>query len=319
MFNLPIKFKTAEEMQSYLVEEAMSQFPLVVDKVVPLADLGIEPRVFFHWKQKGIVEWKSTTSSQRQRIKLNLFDVVWVKMVKDLRHLGMSISDILLVKKQLLTSIITTLKEIDEDTLQKIRTEISAQEFELIKIAIDNSKKISNEMLESTGSITTYLGGLILGVIIFKQKINLFLFKEGEKLMLFVEGNLSFAEHDEYIEYAKSKSHINIPLNKILEEFIELESNEMHLQKFGLLSKTEMEILDCIKNNDVREITIKKDQDNNITLTAKKGKKLNETESGMIRSILAKNDFTEIRVVKRNHKEFYVEGTKKTKLPAENG
>ena len=272
MFNLPLEFSTAEEMQSYLVEEAMSQFPLVVDKVVPLADLGIEPRIFFHWKEKGIVEWKSTTSSQRQRIKLNLFDVVWVKIVKDLRHLGMSIPDIMILKKLLFTSVINTLKEIDEDTLQKIRTEISAQEFELIKIAIDNSKKMSDEMLESTGSITTYLGSLILGVIILKQKINLLLVKEGDELVLCVEGSFNCVEHEEYIEYAKTKPHINIPLNTTLEEFVKLESNEKHLQKLGLLTKNELEILDCIRNNDIREIILKKDQDRNITLTTKQDK-----------------------------------------------
>lgn len=320
MFNIPIKFKTAEEMQAFLSQEAMSQFPLVVDKVVPLADLGIEPRVFFHWKEKGIVEWHSTISGQRQRIKLNLFEVIWVKIVKDLRNLGLAIPDILVIKKQLHSNVLAVFKEIDvEKLLETFKNDSTQTEYDFMLNAIQNFRKQTKELEESAASMSTFLGGLIIGVIVLKQRINILLVKDNEILYTIVEGNLNTEKNKEQIEIAKSKSHINIPLNNLLEEFIEVEANEKYLQRFGLLSKTEMEILDCIKNNDVREITIKKDQDNNITLTAKKGKKLNETESGMIRSILAKNDFTEIRVVKRNHKEIFVEGTMKKKLPAENG
>lgn len=231
----------------------------------------------------------------------------------------MSIPDIMLLKKLLHTSVINSLKEIDEGTLQKLKSEISAKDFEFIKIAIDNLNMVGNEMLESTGSMATFLGALILEVIILKKKINILLVKESEDIFICIEGNLSSSEYHEYIEYFKTKSHIVLPLTNLLEDFIKLESNEKHLRKFGLLSKNELEILDCIRNNDIREIILKKDQDRNITLTTKQDKKFNERESEMIRSILAKNDFIELRAIKRNHKELFLEGTKKTKLPAENG
>ena len=44
--------KSIENIQNTV----FTKHPHICKKIVPLSILGIEPRVFFHWKEKGIVD-----------------------------------------------------------------------------------------------------------------------------------------------------------------------------------------------------------------------------------------------------------------------
>ena len=59
-------------------------------------DLSISSRVFTHWKQHELIPYLDET-----RVKLNVFQLMWVMLIEDLRDMGIPIAKIKQIRDQL--------------------------------------------------------------------------------------------------------------------------------------------------------------------------------------------------------------------------
>lgn len=289
-----------------------AKYPYIRNKIVPLSILGIEPRVFFHWKEKGIVEWNPDNDSTKQRIKLDLFDCVWVIMVNRLRELGISIADIKVLKSQLHQTIVDTYVNLDDKTLTIIKGQVPIEQFNRIVKFIDFNKKHYKEIKKYQGTAFTMFGLYIANIIMNGDVSKLLITKRNGEIRYLVEENSKI--HGTEVEKIKSEVHIEVPLRKLLEGFIELEKNEKNLEVFGFLNSKEMEVLDAIRNKEIKEINIKRDQYENLTFTTTKEGILSASAIAQIKRIFAVEEYSEFRVVKRNDKTFFTESKIKKKI-----
>ena len=75
-----------------------------------------------------------------------------------------------------------------------------------------------------------------------------------------------------------------------------------------------MEVLDAIRNKEIKEINIKRDQYENLTFTTTKEGILSASAIAQIKRIFAVEEYSEFRVVKRNDKTFFTESKIKKKI-----
>lgn len=300
--------KSIENIQNTV----FAKYPHIRNKIVPLSILGIEPRVFFHWKEKGIVDWFPDEVNSRQRIKLDLFDCIWVTLVQKLRELGVSIADIKILKSNLLEHITAVVNEFDADTLAILKEKIPSDQYNRMLEYIQFTKKHQHEIEQFKGIAFSKLGLLIANIVMKGDVSKLLITKKYDKITYLVETDSDI--FDPEVEKIKNDVHIEIPLRKLMEMFILLEKNEKNLEVFGFLTSQEIEVLDAIRNKEIKEINIKRDQFENLTFTVTKEGVLSESAISQIKKIFALEDYTEFRVVKRNDKTFFVESKTKKKI-----
>jgi len=300
--------KSIENIQNTV----FTKHPHICKKIVPLSILGIEPRVFFHWKEKGIVDWFPDEVNSRQRIKLDLYDCIWITLVQKLRELGVSISDIKILKSQLHENIASVFKDLDKETLATIKEQIPSSKYNRILEFIQVSKKHHEEIEKFKGIAFTKFGLFISNIIMHGEVSKLLITKMNGEITYLVETDSAIASPE--VERIKNEVHIEIPLRNLMEMFILLEKNEKNLEVFGFLNSKEIEVLDAIRNKEIKEINIKRDQFENLTFTVTKEGVLSESAISQIKRFFALEDYTEFRVVKRNDKSLFVESKTKKKI-----
>lgn len=93
-------------------------YPLLTEKKIPLKPLDIHPRVYFNWKQEGLLNEKNLDTNeekidvQRRKVFLNVYDSLWVLIIKELRNLNIDLKTILELKKFLFSVV-----KLDQDKL----------------------------------------------------------------------------------------------------------------------------------------------------------------------------------------------------------
>ena len=79
--------------------------PKLIEHRVPVSVLNINRRVFFHWKQEGLIDYepyiveienKEDKNSKKVKkwLHLNAFDMLWLLMVKELRSFNIDLKTI---------------------------------------------------------------------------------------------------------------------------------------------------------------------------------------------------------------------------------
>ena len=97
-------------------------------------------------------------------------------------------------------------------------------------------------------------------------------------------------------------------------DIFQLESMKVGDKEITLISDKEIEILEAIRNKEVTEITIKKDNDEKLVFTTTKRSELKYENIETLKRILRMNEFDDVRVVLRNNKHIYLENKTRKKL-----
>ena len=94
-------------------------YPKIFEKQIPLNLLNIPSRNYLHWKKENLLntikENKSDSIEKRERVLLNVFDALWLSIIKELREFNVDFPTIRAVKDILYSNI-----ELDQDKLDSI-------------------------------------------------------------------------------------------------------------------------------------------------------------------------------------------------------
>mgnify|MGYP000208962272 CR=1 FL=1 len=150
------------KMVAVLVVKRPGAKPSDYDEI-PIKALDIDSRVFFHWKEKGIIdydpykeEFENTSKTSDKKVKkwvqLNAFDMLWLLIVKELRKFNMDLETIKELKEYLNTQTYTigedSFNQFSEEDIQKnIKTLMpAALEDEVMKTILEGvtAKKLDD-------------------------------------------------------------------------------------------------------------------------------------------------------------------------------
>lgn len=291
-------------------------YPKIIDKLIPLSNTGVEARVFFHWKKYGLIDWVEE-SEKRAWVKLNIYQYLWVIVIKTLREFGIPLEEIKKGKDSLFRDIMQDAISNMDIYMANIKKGENFYKEEHI-----NSLKTIFELYKR--NITAISKEELINNTLFANIINrIFLYKEKASLLVVNTPN-SFAffpilfNNDPLINKAYSeilkRPHLHIPLNNLLGEFIEEEDNTKYANAFGLFNQQEEEVIKALRSKDFKELKIKLDKKNTLIIEkTTDGDYMNE-KVREIRKILGLKEYEEVELIMRNNKHIHFKKKVKSKI-----
>jgi len=313
----------------------LNYYPLLTERKIPLKPLDIHPRVYFNWKQEGLInEIESVPNEdnivvQRRKVFLNAFEALWVLIIKELRNLNIDLKTILELKKFLFTIV-----QVDENKVEASDfEEIMASFLETIPLEFHDdvkeqlSKKNIDGLLEKVideESIIAfrYIGSLLTNVLLLKKAVSIVIIKETKtsELDFFIAQNNSNASIEEkeelYGQYATHFSNntlINIPIVPLVSQLFEDETFEKYCISFGLFNSHEKKLLKALHDSSCKKITIIKYDSERITFDLTKEIDVKGDHAKEIRKILGLKQYEKVELTYRNDKHLVIKNTQREK------
>jgi DNA-binding transcriptional MerR regulator len=223
-----------------------------------VGDCGVSSKNLLHWKNCGVL--LNYTPNESGWTKFNLYELIWLQIVKELRVIGISLEMIKKIKQELILP--NDLHELAEQaySIEKLKAEYETESMETITSMsnlfsfIDTIKHFSNALSEC---------------IIEKINIQLIVFLDGDAYFYWDEEKVLFKRYDyegnrERYDITKTisnevmrfKSHVAISITELLKNYVISEKNLLRVQDIGIINENERELLELIRRHDIQQITI---------------------------------------------------------------
>lgn len=292
------------ELEKYL-NEAKEIGEVLFKDQFQLSDIGLTPKTAFDWTNYGIYLRERDSKYRRS---YNGIEYVWLRMVKDLREIGLPVKAIQKVRDYLLTKIdlveyFNNLNDPEDEQWQELSVELKRVFRSGDKaVALVNKKRVN--LLE------TRLAVIIFSSILGKMDTHLLITKEGECLI--------YDESPKEDRFTSSHIlrglYISVPLNVIIGDFIEREHlYEIDTTDEGVgvtLSEEEKKILSLIRKGDISSLNVK--FQNNTIYLIETEEKINPKEvKGKLVDLIERGGYQEISY--KTQKGKIVSLTRKTK------
>ena len=290
-------------------------YPRMMEPLAKPSELELSPREFFYWCDKGIIDMPKAEKGQSPWSRLNLLDVFWIRIVKELRKFNLSFSAIVEIKKDLFHSqfdrvlgmdstmtanILALSKNDDATNMIQGLSNLPTQELAKIKKKYDH--------------LCFPITALLSDILLFNSYIHIHICKPNDKYVIVFQGHSAENITPENMVLVNKQSHLSICLTELIAEFLLDKACEKMNIEFGLISAEEITILSAIRNKEITEIHIKKDQSEQMTMTTIKQGEMTDEEVTALKRLLRMNEYNEVRVVLRNNKHIYLENKTKQKL-----
>jgi hypothetical protein len=315
----------------------LSKYPNLNVGKIGLADLGVDYTVFSNWKQKGVFDYEQTFSEEdkarnlsRKRVTLNVFEAIWVLMIKELRDLNVGLKTIKEFKAYLFTKTdFSSIQGVDKDELNLIIEHMFDEASRpFIKKLVPDFEKFVEVFAEQNTGFDFYftpMSRIVYAVLIdghaptvqvlkkplqSEVEIRIFDFIHINKM------NTAMGEDvlAEYTNTISNQTIINIPIRPLFGFLLESETLQKHALTYKWYTPQELEVLKHIQEDDYDSITIYKDQDEQFTLKKESTKQVKNEAARTIRKALGMNDYKRAVVMKRNEKHLVVKNTKQIKI-----
>jgi len=286
-------------------------YPNITKPLVKVSDLGISARTYYYWSQNDLVK----ADEKGNWAKLNLIEVLWIKIIETLRDFGFPVKEIKTIKETLHTDLYGKIAEYSDEIIKMFENSIPDKNtLKIIKEFVGLIKSKPETVTEKYKAISSVLGAIISEILLRNSQVTLLVYMEEGKYMLAMDGFRFQKISQHIIDKVKKQPHLSISINNQIEEFIANKKTQKFTDEFGLINAEEKEILNAIRDGKVREINIKKDQEENLTITTTAKGELTDDKVQMIKRILCMNEYDDVRIVLRNKKHIYLERKTKKKI-----
>jgi len=308
-------------------------YPIISEKKIPLSAINISPRIYSIWKDVGIINSEKNKEKQesseiklkRKWVYVNVFDAIWLLIIKDLRKLNLDFGTI----KELMTFLYelpdynTLFKEItEEEFLRNLKNKFPKEMIDSLgenfskQSFIDN---LNNTIQDEQKPFLTNLNTLLFGVLIQKSAPSILINLDSEKsafdfaLIMSNIRNEKFSEQlfEFYSESFSTKTFINLPITPLVSQLFENEKLEIHCSNYGLYSPEESKLLKAIRNDECREIKIVKHQSGDITINTTNEKNIRNESAKELRKILGLKQYDRVEISYRNDKHLVIKNIAK--------
>jgi hypothetical protein len=266
---------------------------------------------------------------QRRKVFLNVYDSLWVLIIKELRNLNIDLKTILELKKFLFSVV-----KLDEDKLalvsqdeifSSIFNSIPVQFHEAVKqqLAANSLEDLLENIIDEDSIIAfKYIGSLLSSVLLLQRAVSIVIIKETEtsQLDFLIAQNNSEASIEEkeelyelYASHFSNNTLINIPILPLVSQLFEDENFEKYCISFGLFNSHEKKLLKALHDNTCKKISIIKYNSDQITFDITKEIDVKGDTAKEIRKILGLKQYEKVEVTYRNDKHLVIKNTQRDK------
>jgi DNA-binding transcriptional MerR regulator len=278
-----------------------------------IGEIGITHRWITHWDDQGLIDNKRHGTEWRR---FSFVEYIWLRIIVRLRDFNMPLKAIKQVKKFLFQSL-------SKDGLAAIIDSLSANIRNGLVPPIPGAEnenyleglKKNLQKLRSDTKNMNLLFWMIFDMLFLNKPYCLAVTEKGECGLYFfgedgtTEQSLAAIKRDiQQIDF------ITINLYKILQEFFSNEKvDESTIEKIAVLTDKEKQIIEMIRNNDFKELSIKQNNGKEYLVGIKRNKPIDKITDD-VSSIIGRNRYQDIRLTTQNGKIINVEITEKLKI-----
>lgn len=284
-------------------------YPKIHESTIPLSNAKIGARIFFKWKQEKLIDLPEF--SKNDWVRLNIFQYVWVKIIKQLRLYGYTFESIKKIKEHAFSNIFDLEIGKTDEIISLLQNS-----SKLNKVQIEATKRLIIELKERNGIpdkykiINTKIGTEIISILLRGTISSLVVVeKDGMTEVDFT----SFNSKKDIDSLVTIYPNIQIPIKRIVEEFFENPENLEKIETLGLFSVQEKEVIDAVRDKNFKEIIIKrKNGKNEVSIeVVKEADIVDEQKIKEIKRIFGLNEYSEITLSFRNEKHLYFKNTRR--------
>jgi hypothetical protein len=299
-----------------LISKIQNEYSRIFERKASLKLSGVKKRNFYHWKEEGIIDWKSESDDEKRSwVRLNIYDFIWVKIVQAARDFGVPIEAIRNLKNELFVDSIADIQKNSEEFFQYHRDFLGTSEEEIHKIKqflafLDTHK----EDIIAEGELHLIsIFGAIIHEILFSGFHMVIVFKKAddEYIYDFMGYSEKYEKVPNFTEDLLIQPSLIIPVDALIAEFMEGEDNLPNLIHWGFINPKETKVLDAIRSKDFQSIRIKINADETLVIEGTIETDLKDDHAKQVRRILGLKEYEEITVKYRNDKHLYLKNTRR--------
>jgi DNA-binding transcriptional MerR regulator len=299
-------------------ENPLELYPLVDGLFEPrfsIGQVGINRQEIQFWEEKELISLNESTTEKREWRKVNFFDLIWLKIIDEMRKFGVNVETIKTIKD-------TLFSKLDDKIIDMIVTMI-ADEPGFKKVAALMGDKDFKEFYTNLPQIKSLLKDelnffilMVIGLLDLNNPTYIITLPDGNfELYVVTPENPELYNIEKY--FLLGKSYHVIYLNHLLDEFfLSPKIKEEDWQRLFKLTKAEKQIVQLLRKENIKELRVK------FNLSNKKGTLMVEVvQTGnlekmknKLNGILEKGKFKQIKIQTENNKLVFVEETTKIKI-----
>lgn len=240
---------STEEMDLLTDALLSEEFPQLVESMdqarFSINDLKIAPRDATYWDKQEILPKIKGPGLRR---KYTLGQSIWIKLIQQMRSLGISLNTIKELKDNLLEPKID-LNELDPQLLKQILSKLSSK--------LDSEMSPEELISEFNEDGPSIFNSTVFATIVYRKRFHCIVNKDGEYIIYEAsKHNEWLTTEEEFAEFV-SKPYFCLSFAEAYRSLINEWSPEPFLSKTSLLTKSELEILEYIRQDNVNSITIR--------------------------------------------------------------
>lgn len=307
----------------HLIEDAPLNYFEVIEQLYEekfsIRHVGINRQEIQFWKANQLVNISEAITEKREWSKISFFNLCWLRTIKEMRRLGMDISTIQKVKEFLFN--------VDQNALDMILEAITnAPEFEKLR-AVAGEKAIKEFCRQLPGvkdwafGQFNYFVMLILVLLDKDIPIYLIVFPEpNQSTFILPISNEMIETKDLLNQFLQNRSFYAIFLNTVTSAFFDNPKiKETEIQQLFRLSKSEIKILQLLRQENIKEIKIRysiQAQKRCLMVEVTENKDIGKMRNKLY-GLLEKEKFKKIVIQTEGKNLVFVEETTKIKIPIE--
>ena len=298
--------------------ELFTFFDGLFEERYSIGQVGIDRQELQFWRTKGLINIAESPTEKREWIQVSFFNLIWLKIVAEMRRLGISIDTIKEVQKFLYS--------IDNDVVEAMYQElINAPKYQ--KLHEQLGPNAVEELIKNSFDFKSYLSQnlnnlilIILAILDTNSPTYLIIEPNKEPELVFFNDNLIGSELDLEELFHRKNSFYTIYLNPLFDSFFQNKKiKEEDFQRTFKLSKAEKQIVQLLRKEGVKELRVR------LNKQSKKGTLLVEvventdldTMKNKLNGILEKGKFKQVKIQTEGNKLVFVEQTTKIKIENE--
>jgi DNA-binding transcriptional MerR regulator len=200
-------------------------------------------RTINHWDEKGYLLTETDTEGWR---KFSFVDYVWILLLDELRELDVAVKNImpsLFVDFGFPYDVLEEMEAVEIEKLKKM-------DFENLLKEIDRDYALEN------------FCKMLIIIISYKTPLTLRFFKDGSSFPIYgnpayhgIKFKPALDEYNKALIESNFQSSVSVSIDSLIKDFIDKKSLD-NIIDLKLFSDKEIEILELLKNNQLKEITI---------------------------------------------------------------
>lgn len=285
-------------------------FPKILDTIIKPSSLGVAATELQYLISKNVLIFPKIENEQRPWSRLDLFQSIWISLVKELRAFNVPFSDLAKMRVELFKVLLDDVIKDKDTVLEELKSRMDRKDSnDFYKIIEENL----NVIQERYSKVFTVLGSWITEVLLDGREVIILLYKEGEDYKFVADGTRGQEQLENLISEVKGKSFLSINLTEIILKFVEIDSLQKVSYRFGILTEQELKIIEAIRKKDFKQIIIRQDHKKsesgkfeNLIIEVEKDFELMDKKAIEVRRLLALNQYSDLTITYRNDKHLYI-------------